>query len=193
MDTLKFKVIGECPLLLHNARLANPLDPLVKQIKQITSKKKKTEEDQLEIFRLEWQGGLYFDEDLGPYVPGLAVEACIKEAARLQKRGKDVLRGLMVMSDKCPLKYKWPRDIDSLYANEQFVDIRSVVIGGRRTMRCRPIFREWELEAPISYDPEVLNRDDVVSFLRDAGRYIGLLEMRPRYGRFMSEVVNGQK
>ena len=47
--------------MMHNARLANPLDPLVQEIKKLTGKRKKTEDDLLQIARLEWEGGFYFN------------------------------------------------------------------------------------------------------------------------------------
>lgn len=189
MDIIRFRLTGTAPLAMHNVRLANPLDPVTKKIKVITSKRKKTDDDHAEIFRLEWEGGLYHDPQLGPYVPGQNIDACIKEGARLQKRGKDVERAMQTVEDRIPVQYKGPRglkDIEELYPAYSYI-VPVVVVG--RTMRCRPIFPEWALEFSVAFSPDVLNPGDIEHFLNQAGRFIGLCEGRPRYGKFTAELL----
>ena len=63
MKTMKIKITGIRPLILHNGLLADPTNPIVLQQKAITAKKaKKTDADNLELARLEWFGGLYLSE-----------------------------------------------------------------------------------------------------------------------------------
>jgi hypothetical protein len=50
---------GTTPLLMHNPRMVDPFFEVNRQIKAITSKRKKTDEDLKQIERLEWYGGLY--------------------------------------------------------------------------------------------------------------------------------------
>ena len=50
-------ITGTSALLMHNARLADPLDPITKEKAKVSSKRKKTEEDQELLSHLEWQGG----------------------------------------------------------------------------------------------------------------------------------------
>lgn len=57
-------VTGTQPLLMHNSRMANPLDPIVKAVGKITSKRVKTDDDQEELARLDFYGGLYLDPDV---------------------------------------------------------------------------------------------------------------------------------
>jgi len=45
MAIIKLKVVGESPLLLQADTLVDPLNPLTKAHKEITSKRKKTDED----------------------------------------------------------------------------------------------------------------------------------------------------
>ena len=45
VDTIKFRIIGSQPVMMHNGRLANPLDPYTKACKRISSKTKKSDED----------------------------------------------------------------------------------------------------------------------------------------------------
>ena len=65
------------------------------------------------------------------------------------------------------------------------VDKRMVRIGTARIMRIRPIFNEWELEFKL----QVINPDLDIKVLNDiliyAGKFIGIGDYRPKYGRFM--------
>ena len=81
MNSVKIKIRGTSPLLMHSDRLSNPLDPLTKEIKTYTGKRKKTDDDFTEIARLEWVGGLYHDEKTGPYLPARNVKAMLIQAA----------------------------------------------------------------------------------------------------------------
>lgn len=180
---VKITLRGTHGLLCHNARLANPLDPIVRQIKTISSKRKKTDEDFERIARLEFEGGLYFD-DTGPFIPGANIEKCLVEGARVTKQGKQVERGLFVEDDEVPLIYEGPRSVEDLWANENFRSMMSVKVGTNRIMRCRPIFKGWLLEATAEVDGGLLNLDSLQAIANDAGSMIGLGDNRPRYGRY---------
>ncbi len=52
MKTATYTIRGTTPMLMHSERLANPFDPLTKEIKAISGKRKKTEDDLLEMARL---------------------------------------------------------------------------------------------------------------------------------------------
>lgn len=58
-QSLSFQITGVSPLLMHNGRLADPLDPLVKDIKKLSCKRPKTEADLERITKLEFLGSLY--------------------------------------------------------------------------------------------------------------------------------------
>ena len=63
----RITITGTAELLMHNARLANPLDSAAKAMKAISSKRVKTDEDHAEMARLEHFGSLYYDSEIGPY------------------------------------------------------------------------------------------------------------------------------
>lgn len=85
----KFKVEGIAPLLMHNGQLADPLCRWTQEMKVITSKRKKTEDDFERLAQLEWMGGLYLDDKGAPAIPGELIEAMLIGAAWI---GKGVLR-----------------------------------------------------------------------------------------------------
>ena len=186
MDSIRVTLEGQSPLLMHNGQLANPFNEFAKALKEITAKRKKTDEDQLRIMRIEWEGGLYFDPTIGPFVPAENVESLINDGARLQKRGQDVERAVFLHDRRCPLLYDGPRDVEGMWKAGKYLDYRSTVNPSTsgRSMRARPIFFEWSLGFTVNYRPDVLNREDVLRFLVDAGQHKGLGDYRPRYGQF---------
>lgn len=62
-NALIVKVImnGTRPLLMHNGRIASQMDSYNIASKEYTSKRKKTEEDYFQIYKLQFESSLYFD------------------------------------------------------------------------------------------------------------------------------------
>ena len=191
MSELKVRITGKAPLLLHNGRLADPTDEVVREMKKITAKgKNKTDEDLIELSRLEFLGGMYTDEDGEPCIPGEVLESCLKSGARVAKNGKKIEAGAFVSEYTVPLQYSGPRDVDSLWADKRFVHRAGVKVGQARVIRTRPKFDKWSCEFTVEYQPEVIDREDIVRALEDAGNLKGLCDYRPRHGRFNVEVLS---
>lgn len=185
----RITLTGTSNLLMHNARLSNPLDPATKALKKITSKKSKTDDDHLEVARLEHGGSLYLDSEFGPYIPGENLQRCLTDAAKVTRSGVKVTRGVFISSDVNPLVYRGPREVDALWADENFRLMASVKVGTARVMRCRPMFPAgWMFSAEGILDPEVLSFEDLSDIANTAGRLIGMGDWRPRYGRFTATV-----
>ena len=68
-------------------------------------------------------------------------------------------------------------------------DRRPIGVGRSKTIRTRAMFREWELKFVTVFDPDRLNHGQIVQSMKYAGRYKGLGDHRPRFGRF--ELLNG--
>lgn len=175
---------GERPLVVKSDRGVNPLDPLSRELAKFTSKRKKTEDDHEIISRIEFELGLYWDEDLGPYIPTGNVHKALVEGARQSKLGKHVEQGVIPLEVRVPVLYDGPRGIEALYETPSHVYKVSVGIGAKRTMRTRPRFPEWALQVPFVLDPEKIDVDVFAQIATVAGRYIGLGERRPMFGAF---------
>lgn len=186
MHNVKFKIVGEKRLLVHGDRFADPLDPATKEHKALTSKRKKTDDDFEAIAKSEWKGGLYFDRETGPYIPSANLEAMIFEGAKSEKQGKTVKSTIEVVEERAPILYDGPRDIEGLW-QKGFYDSRSVKVGQSRVRRYRPCFREWALEFTVAFDPEAIDRDDLVRFVKFAGERVGIGDYRPKCGKFRVE------
>lgn len=183
------EIIGTTPLLMHSARLSNPLDPNARAMKKISAKRNKSEEDYVQLARLEFIGGLYHDADTGPYVPGANIFRSLVDAGRKRKLGTRVTSALFVQDDVNPLAYKGPRDVEELWADPNFRHEASVKVGTSRVIRTRPQFKLWATEAILVVDTEVLDHDDLAQITEIAGSMIGLGDWRPIFGRFTSTLT----
>ena len=186
-NTIKVKITGTRPLLMHADVFADPLNPLTKAHKAMTSKRKKTDEDHEAIAKSEWRGGLYID-DKGPFIPGVNIEAALVSGGKLSKLGTQLKRSVEIMDDRCYLEYEGPKSAEGLW-DDGFYDARSVKVQSARLMRYRPIFRKWSCVCEIAFDPDTINREQVLKCLEDAGLYCGVGDYRPKFGRFDVEVL----
>lgn len=183
--TLKFHAQGVAPLLMHNSRLSNPRDEFARAMKAITAKgKNKTDADLEELSRLEFMGGLYVNDKGVPCVPGECIEGMICEGARKTRKGKDAKAGI-ISDGLWALTYDGPKDAEALWEAGKFVDVRGAGVAKSRIMRTRPRFDSWKLKFEVSYNPEVVNARELEEWVAKAGEIVGLLDYRPRYGRFM--------
>ncbi len=187
MEVIKFEIEGLSPLLMHSDRLVDPLDPDTKAMKAITSKKQKTDQDHLDLRYMDFCGGIYFDELVGPYMPGINIRACMQAAARLNKQGKKIGRGVIIPELMVPVEYKGPRTIEGLF-KKGFWDCRPVVVNKSKLMRTRPKFDKWKMTFTVNFSDEIVDGPELRDILERAGNFIGLGDFRPDrdgpFGRF---------
>lgn len=190
MASLSIRITGTSPLLMQAETLANPLHPLTKAHKAVSGKRKKSDDDYLWLMESEWSASMYHDDDLGPYLPALNLEGCIAEAGKIHRLGKTIKQAVQVVTDRAKLEYDGPRKKEAMWKAERFRDVRGVSVMGKKVMRCRPIFLNWATEFDIEYMEDVLDRDDLIRIIEEAGRRIGVGTYRPRFGRFAVEVLS---
>jgi hypothetical protein len=188
MSKFRLTCSGREPLLMHNAQLSDPLNDIARLIKKISGKRKKTDDDHLEMSRLEHMGGLYLDGEFGPCIPGQNFERMLVDAAKKIKLGTQVKSAVVVDTNMNPLVYQGPRDADGLWKDKNFVHRTSAKVGTSRVQRTRPMFRQWEVTADCLVDTEQLNEAELEQIVDIAGRLIGLGDWRPRFGRFTGKV-----
>ena len=188
------KIDGATGLVMHNERLADPLDEYVRAIKEITDKgSKQTDTDRAEVARLEWFGGLYHDTDVGVHVPSWNVIKCLNQGAigAKTKKGKDVLRSVIATTDRVPLVFDGPLEPSKLFDLPEFRLRKMVGVNRGRVPRMRPIFRRWGLEVEVELLEDILSVDDFSRVVHFSGRVEGLCDARLLgYGRFSTEVIS---
>lgn len=185
-------VVGTSPLLMHNPQMVDPEFDLNRQIKALTSKRKKTDDDLAMIERLEWFGGIYTEATTKGVIvvqPSSKLRKCLVEAARISKMGKQVERGLSFNSLNIPLGFDGPQDLEKLWESGRYKSRLSVGVAGKRIMRVRPQFLPWSLTAKAELLTDVLNLDDLTAIANLAGIAVGIGDNRINgYGRFTAEV-----
>lgn len=189
IETLKLKLTGVRPLLMHNGRLANPTEDVTKALKVATGKKPKTEALAEECKKLEWLGGLYQDEKGRPCVTEDMVLGCLVEGAKKSKLGKQATAGVLGGAPFFTLEHKGPSDVLALYDTGKFCDYRSAVVARRRIMRARPRFDQWSVTVTLMVETTTINVDQVIFAMKTAGATSGIGDHRPRFGRFDVERV----
>ena len=179
---VRFK--GVKPLLMANPQMANPLNHYKKEISKYTSKRNKTDEDHEEISRLQFLGHLYYDEKVGVYIPSEMIEASIVNGAKVTKNGKKIPLAVNVVEYKIPLIYKDIKTPDELFNDEDFVDVRFGVLNRSKILVTRPRFNQWEIVFNVDVDTSLLNVEEFVEAVNNAGQRAGIGTYRPKYGTY---------
>jgi len=189
MKTLKYKLTGTAGLIQHSAATADPSNKFTKQLKEISGKRKKTEEDYENMSKIEWRAGLYVDNGV-IVIPGNVIEAAFVSAAKSQKKGKTAQAGVFCNKLTFPLDYEGPKDISELEKREDFKLKVGVKVQMAKVIRTRPIFPQWSCEIELNVDTGLFNENEVTTLLKYCGESVGIGDWRPKYGRFTVEKMN---
>ena len=184
LQEISIEIRGVAPLIMHNGQTCDPLNRFAKEMKQITAKRKKTEEDHAELSRIEWNAGLYVNKDSELIIPADVLDSALVEGAKKSKLGKQFKSAVFVPYDSVLDIGKKKYTLKELWEDANFRDVRWVRVGTSRVMRTRPIFRNWALKFQVQFDDEQVNLSDVHKAIRDCGVQVGLCDYRPKYGRF---------
>jgi hypothetical protein len=187
----KYKLTGSAPFISHNGQTADPTNKWSKLIKQISSKRTKTDADYEEMHRLEFMAGLYLDES-GPILPAFMIDALVVNGAKKSKEGMAAKSGCFCL-EHAKLEYDGPRVADKLWDDERFRFGAIVRVGNARVSRMRPIFRDWSAVVTLNIEDTMVNVTRVDEWLAAAGTQVGVGDWRPQYGRFTVERLNGKK
>jgi hypothetical protein len=198
MKEMKLKITGVAPLLMHDNKGANPLSKYAKGMKKLNGVRGKTPEQYEELARLDWESGLYLHHGTVK-MPARCIEKCFLMGARKFKKGKQYESGVFLEEDFCELDYAGTKikvldnkefptpELDKYY--EEHNNIQMVKVGTAQIPRCRPIFHDWSFECTLLFDPSIIDDDTLLDACVTAGRLVGLLEQRPRLGRFTVEAL----
>lgn len=186
---IQMELTGLRPFVMHNGRLADPLDPIARQLSALTDKRGRTDVEEEEVAEVEWRGSLYWDADAGAYIPTASIIRSLRDAATAWKLGEAVYRSLNTLSELVPLQHDGPKTIAGLAAKPEYRWRTTVKIGRNRTARTRPIFRRWSAVAEFELDENELSVDDLNRIVERAGRLNGIGDARKLgFGRFTAVV-----
>ena len=189
MKTIEVELKGTSPLIMHSCVGVNKLHPLTIALDRLNGKRKKTEEDFRKISDLEWEIGIYWDDQVGLYLPAENIEATIREGAKSFKKGKTFERGFNCINMLNPVDIGENLTKDQMFADFRFRDVRAMRVQTNRIMRTRPRFNMWRCTFRACYDERSLDFKDIVNAIDYAGEKVGLCDSRPRYGTFVSTIT----
>ena len=197
MKKIKLKVKGIRPIIMHNGRTADPLDPWAKKLKSVSSKRKKTEEDHELMGDIEFEAGLYWSDEMGVYMPVDNLQRMFLDACKKIRMGRESI-GIMVDTEYgCPIIFKNHKNLEKLKADPEARIRKLVSIGGVKVVRTRPLVPTgWTMTIPVELDPDIIDRDTFGQIAEIAGHRIGLGDWRPAapkvpgsFGRFTVESI----
>ncbi|MBI5788545.1 MAG: hypothetical protein HZA78_06810 [Candidatus Schekmanbacteria bacterium] len=179
MKSVNVKVQGISPLLQHRYVFTDE--------KEEAAKKRSGKKDYSE----EWKSALYWDNELGVIQPAGHLEAAmIKAAVNFQivgkgkKTYKDLFKSAVFVSpDYIPHGLKGSKE-DLVQEGRLTIDKRLVRVNNSGVERLRPMLKNWLLEFMIEIHDEQISADTVHQVLEHAGRYVGIGDFRPKFGRF---------
>lgn len=185
---ISITINGVRPLLMHNSRLANPTDTWTRKIKEVTSKRKKTDEDHAALSWLEARGSCYETDDGKLALPVDNVFGAIFVAAKAFKLGTRMKGALVPITDIEPLYLNGETRDATEHVNDGNIDIRSVQVQRARVMRSRPIIEApWSVTHQFEFMPDEINATELQQILERAGKIVGVGDYRPRFGTFTAE------
>lgn len=189
MKYLNVTLNGTSPLIENSPKCVNPLHPIAKEKAALTSKHKKTEEDLTKISDLEWEAGVYWDDNIGLVIPNECIFATLVNGAKMNKNGSSIQKYVQVVDALAPLDIGETQVYDKMKVDPRFRDVRSVCVSRQRVLRTRPRFNTWRTTFKLMYDDTKIDLDDISLAIENAGNYVGLCEMRKMgYGRFAASV-----
>lgn len=154
-----------------------------------------------------WMRSLYIDPTTRKLcIPSDNIEAMLKKAGSQISLGrmktlKTLAESAMFVEDACcPLEPSVSADaiekINGTFAEhaaavkklgfELFV--KRVKVGGKRHIRVRPRFATWRASCTITVTEDSISEQMIGQLWEVAGRYVGLCDWRPKYGRFTAQV-----
>ena len=195
-----YRLTGISPLLLHSGQAIDPLNQYAKEMKRVSKKKGKTDDDQALISKVEWHMGIYHngapdlladgeitvDPKARVVLPSLSIEAMITAGGKKVKMGNAVKSGVIVLEDAL-LAYDGPENISKLFAAGTHIHKVPAKVGMARIMRTRPIFRAWSATITVTHDETVMDEPELFQIIKTAGQLVGIGDWRPRFGRFTAE------
>ena len=184
-------------IIMHNGQAGlDTKSPQNREKLEITRKKasNRTDADLDRLEELETEISLWLDRDGKPTIPGTAVRACIEKAARSMKQGPKVREG-MVVDSVVAFNYDTDRygtTIEELCQTTRRKD--PVVVQRSRIIRTRAEFETpWGLIFRLDCDDELIDQDDLSTWLKIAGGRVGLGDWRPEksgiHGKFEVETI----
>lgn len=203
MKTLKVKWTGFRPLIMSNpqtVQLSNEFAITSRRLgTEVKAARKKQDEDKLlrlqtEQSRNDWESSAYWSDDIGFFLPDTVIVAAIRSGATASKRGRDIDRAVIVNETEVQIgdvpKHK---TLDDYYEDKSFrleCPAKVPPKTGALIWKVRCMMpTNWTLEFSVDYEETIIEKNTVFEAMVSAGRLCGIGGWRPKFGRFIPELV----
>ena len=153
------------------------------------AKFKKADQNTEAYNRVSWEGALYYDDEIGPYIPASHIEASIANASsKLKNTYKKLFKAsVFIVEPKIAIEFKGSRTLDGMWKEKRY-DLRNVKIVGKGVIKCRPKFENWHAFCTLTFIPtKDITANTVLSATQLAGQFHGIGDYLPKFGRFIAE------
>ena len=193
METINYKFSGQI-LLMNNPQTVDPFNSYARQRKVLTSKKQKTDEDLLELRNIDVLSKLYWDDEIGVYIPTTWVTASIGQNSYALAKTKraDIRASVFPTEGHCKLFYEGHQRIkgmDDIAKDSRFVKTMLLKQGQVKVAKCAPVFKNWHFSGSIEFDPNMIDRRSLIQLMEHGAKFGGFGDFRPTYGRATFEEV----
>ncbi len=206
MNTKELKIIfkGTTSLIMHSSQTADPTNYYAKELKKISSKRSKVDEDYEAMSKIEYEASLYRDPSVftkgpGLYMPTENITACLINAGKKIKHGRGSMKSAVTgISFIDPYGYRlrsrW-KTYDEMYADRDSWFKKIVNVQGSKVVRTRVLVPEWKFTAKCELETSICDEQMLQELLTVAGRLIGLGDWRPNsgtpgsYGKFCASIL----
>lgn len=192
---MKVEIVGLTPMIVHNARTANPLDPYTKRLKVYTSKRNKTEEDLEKLLALQWEAALYWNDEIGLHMPSENMFAAFLKAAKKHKLGTKCAAISFPHAIGYPIITKNHKNFKELQADPENKLIKTVTVQRSKTIACRPIFNKWSMNFELEFETAEIDAQEIKTILLCLAHRIGLGVWTPSspkpgiHGKFLIKIM----
>jgi hypothetical protein len=168
MTSISVTIEGLAPLLHHR---------YPGEVPETKSKRRTGTKD----WKAQAESAKYATEDGELYQPSVHIEQAMVRAAsnfQIPSRGKKTYRDLIQAA--CVVEPDY-----IIHKHQDYeIDERPVRVQRARVMRYRPKLNKWALDFTITVLDEQLPVEVVREILDHAGRFVGIGDYRPKFGRF---------
>lgn len=200
MKIVEVQIRGIRPIIMHNGRTADPLDPWTKKLKQVSGKRNKTDEDHALLSDIEFEAGLYWSDDIGVYLPIDNMHRMLLDAAKKIKMGRQAV-GMMVDAEYgVAIRFEHHDNLEKLKSEPKYRFRKIVSVQNSKVARTRPLIPTgWTMSFRVELDTDLLNVEEFEQIMDIAGHRIGIGDWRPSapkvpgpFGRFIVTSFDGK-
>lgn len=200
MVSVRVSLVGTLPMLVNSQQVMDRSLNKARELKLLTSKRGKTDEDMDRIADLDMELRVYWDHKRDVAVmPAFNIIRSFQDGGKKLKCGKKIIQGIRIHPEyqEPEIIYSPKLSFKEFCASPAHRDTRTVTVNGT-VERTRPRFDEWGIDFVLLMDDEILVIDELNECIRNGGLYYGLGDFRVgtkkggRYGTYqgVAEILN---